>query len=76
VTLKDQYAETSADHIIPKDRIYGASGRKGAILETKDVGFLDYVTVDPRTATFMAGRRVEYGVTVWDKYRYRIITES
>lgn len=74
VTLKDQFAETSADHVIPKDRIYGASGRKGAILETKDIGFLDYVEVDARSATFMAGRRVEYGVTVWDKYRYRVLS--
>jgi hypothetical protein len=76
VTIADEYNKYSADHIIRNDRIYVASGRKGAILKSVDVNFLNYVTVDERTATFMAGTRVDEGVLVWDKYAYRVITRS
>lgn len=75
-TLKDQYNKFTGDHVIPKDRVYVAGGTKGAIIEDRDASFLDYVDVNPRTASFAAGRRVAYGVLVWDKYRYRVLTQS
>jgi hypothetical protein len=75
VSLLDQYNKFTGDHVVPKDRVYLASGTKGAIIEDRDVSFLDYAVVDERTATFAAGRRVEHGVLVWDKYRYRIVTQ-
>lgn len=76
VTAKDQFSKYAGSHVIRNDRLYVASGTKGAISKTVDVGFLDYVTVDERTATFAAGRRVEYGTLVWDPYRYRVVTAS
>lgn len=76
VTLQDQYSKLTGDHVIRSDRMFVVGGKKGAIMESKDISFLDYVQVDPRTATFMAGRRIEYGVAVTDKYRYRVLTRS
>jgi len=74
LTVKDQYNKYVGSHVIRNDRAYVVGGTKGAISKTVDVGFLDYVTVDERTATFAAGRRVEYGTLVWDPLRYRVIT--
>lgn len=76
VTLKDQYAKRNSGHVIPKDRVYVAGGTKGAIFKSVDISFLDYTEVDARTATFMAGRRVEWGTLVHDKYRYRVLQQS
>jgi hypothetical protein len=73
LTLKDPYAKRSADHLIRKDRIYVASGTKGAVYMTKPVEFLNYSFVDPKTATFGAGLRMEDGIVMHDAYRYRIL---
>lgn len=76
LTVQDQFNKVTGSHVMPKDRVYVASGTKGAILRSVDVSFLDYATVDARSATFMTGRRVEYGCLVWDKYRYRVLQQS
>lgn len=73
VTLRDPYAKRSADHLIRKDRVYVASGIKGAIYMTKPVDFLNWSFTDARTATFGAGIRLEDGVLMYDPYRYRIM---
>jgi len=73
VTLKDQYHLREGAHLISATKAYIASGVKGAIFMTKDVSFLDWAVVDPRTSTFGVGTRLEDGVLVWDPYQYRII---
>jgi hypothetical protein len=75
VTVQDQFNKVTGSHVMAKDRVFVAGGTKGAIMRKIDVSFLDYATVDPRSATFMTGRRLEYGVLVWDKYRYRVVTQ-
>jgi hypothetical protein len=76
LTLQDPYARRSADHVIRKDRVYLASGTHGCLYMTKPVDFLNYSFVDPRTATFGAGLRLEDGILMFDPYRYRIIELS
>lgn len=74
VSLRDKFLKTTGEHIVPNNRIYLAStGRKGAIYQSKDVGFLDWAMVDPRTSTFGVGTRIEDGVLVHDPQLYRII---
>lgn len=76
VTLRDSVGSRYGDHVIPADRVYVANGTKGAKLMNKDVSFLNWTTVDPRTSTFGVGTRLEYGVLVFDPYQYRIIEIS
>lgn len=73
VTLTDPFVKRSADHTIRKDRIYIAGAAKGAIYMTKPVEFLNYAYVEPRTAVFSTGIRLEDGLLVYDAYKYRII---
>lgn len=73
VTLKDGYSNRDGSHAIRRDRVYIASGRKGAYYMTKDVSFLNWAMVDPRSSTFGVGTRIEDGVLVWDPFQYRII---
>lgn len=74
VTLRDPYAKRSADHLIPKNKVWVVSGTKGAIYMNKPVTFLNWSMVDARTATFGAGIRLEDGLLLTDPYRYRILT--
>lgn len=71
--LRDQYSKIDASHLIPANRIYLAASTKGAKMMTKDVSFLNWSMVDPRSSTFGVGTRVEWGVLVWDPYQYRVI---
>lgn len=73
VTLRDQYHKREAGHLLATNKAYLAAGTKGAKYMAKDVSFLNWAIVDPRTATFGVGTRVEDGVLVWDAYQYRII---
>jgi hypothetical protein len=76
VKLADQFSRTTQSHVISPDKVWISGGRKGAIFMTKDVSFLDYVVIDPRSSTFEVGTRLEDGVMVWDPYCYRMITRS
>jgi len=76
VSLRDKYHKQEAGHVIRNDRLYCASGQKGAIFMTRDVAFLDWSIVDPRTSTFGLGTRLEDGLLVTDPYQYRILTRS
>lgn len=73
VTLRDPWVKRTADHLIRKDRVYIASGTKGALYMTKPVQFLNWAYTEPRTAVFSTGIRLEDGVLVYDAYRYRIM---
>jgi hypothetical protein len=73
VTLRDQYHKREGGHLIPSNRVYIASGTKGAKYMTKDVSFLDWAMVDPRSSTFGMGTRLEDGLLVFDAEQYRII---
>ena len=74
ISLRDKFLKTTGEHIVPNNRIYlSSTGRKGAIYQSKDVGFLDWAMVDPRSSTFGVGTRVEDGVLVHDPFLYRII---
>jgi hypothetical protein len=74
VSLKDRFSRRQDAHLIKNDRAYLASGRKGAIFMQKDVSFLDFVEIVPRTSTFTVGTRLEDGLLVWNPYEYRIIS--
>lgn len=73
VTLRDGFSKPDNAHVIRKDRVYLASGTKGAFWMNKDVSFLNWAVVEPRSSTFGTGVRIEDGILVWDPYRYRII---
>lgn len=73
VTLKDQYHKREGGHLIAANKAYISSGTKGAKFMAKDVSFLDWAMVDPRSSTFGVGTRLEDGVLVFDAYQYRII---
>lgn len=78
VTLRDQYAKRSGDHLIAKNKVWVASGSAvssgAAIFMDKPVEFLNWAMTDARTATFGTGIRLEDGLLVRDPYQYRIIT--
>lgn len=74
VQLRDPFAKRSADHLIRSDKVWVASGTRGAVFMDKPVSFLNWAITDPRTATFGTGVRLEDGLLVRDAYRYRIIT--
>lgn len=61
------------EHIVPLNRVYMAGGTKGAIWMDKDMSFLNWSMLDQRTATFGTGMRLEYGMLMYDAYRYRLI---
>lgn len=73
VALRDPYHKAAGDHVIRSDRLYLASATKGAKFMTRDVAFLNWAMVDPRTSTFGMGTRIEDGLLVHDPYKYRII---
>lgn len=73
VSLRDQYHKREGGHLIAGNKAWIASGTKGAKFMTKDVSFLDWAVVDPRTSTFGVGTRLEDGVLVFDPEQYRII---
>jgi len=73
VTLKDGFSKYDNAHVIRKDRVYLASGTKGAYWVNQDVNFLNWAMVDPRTSTFGTGIRLQDGMLMYDMYRYRII---
>lgn len=73
VTLKDGFSVVDNSHVIRRDRVYIAGGVKGAYWMQKDVNFLNWAMVDPRTSTFGVGTRLEDGMLVYKPSRYRII---
>lgn len=73
VTLQDSFSKYTGSHAIRSDRIYIASGVKGAIRKNVDLAFLNWAMTDSRTATFGTGIRWEDGILVWDPYRYRVV---
>lgn len=74
VTLIDKYSRILGGHQIAADKVWVAAATKGAWLVEKDVAFLNWAVVDERTATFGTGIRLEDGVFVHDKYKYRVLT--
>jgi len=73
IPLRDQYSKIDGAHLIPSDRVYLAGATKGAKVMDKDVSFLNWSMIDPRSSTFGTGLRVEWGTLVHDAYQYRII---
>lgn len=73
VALNDKYSRKAQSHVIPSNRVYIAGGTKGAVMGEVDMSFLNWATVDARTATFTTGVRLEEGLLVWNPYAYRII---
>jgi hypothetical protein len=77
VTLRDQFHKRDPNtHLIGNDKVYLASGTKGAIWMEKDVSFLNWSVVDPRTSTFGTGIRLEDGLLVHDANQYRVMTAT
>jgi hypothetical protein len=73
VALNDKFSRKAQSHVIPANRVYIAGGTKGAIMAEVDMSFLNWATVDARTASFTTGVRLEEGLLVWNPYAYRII---
>lgn len=74
VTLADKYSRLTGGHQIAADRIWVAAGTKGGYFVEKDVSFLNYSFIDERTSTFETGLRIENGVYLFDRNKYRVIT--
>lgn len=74
VSLRDRFSRRVNNHLIRNDRIYMASGTKGAIYMKKDMSFLNFSEVLPAESVYRVGIRLEEGLKVWDPYQYRIIT--
>lgn len=76
VTMVDKYSRLLGGHQIAADRAWVAASTKGAWLVETDVSFLNWALVDERTATFATGIRLQDGVVVHDKFKYRVITKA
>lgn len=73
VSLRDQFSKVDAAHLISNQRVWLAAAKLGAIWMQKDVSFLNWSVLDPRTSSFGVGIRLEDGILVHDPDQYRII---
>lgn len=74
VVLADTFNGTSGEHFLSNQKIWIASGKKGAKFMTKDVSFLNWAEVSEKNASFGTGIRLEDGLIVDDPFQYRILT--
>jgi hypothetical protein len=74
VTLRDNFSKKIGTHMLPNDRVWLASGIKGAIHLRRDLSFLNFSEVRVAEAVYRVGIRFEDGLLVHDPYQYRLIT--
>lgn len=73
VVLKDDYNFFTGETTIPANRIYLLGGMKGTKLHERNVSALNYQSMDPEKAQIKSGFRVDFGVTVLQAWRQRVI---
>jgi hypothetical protein len=74
VVLKDDYNFYYNSASIGANKIYVGGGDKGAWLHERDVSALNYQSLDPERAWLKNGFRVDFGVTLLQPWKYRVIT--
>mgnify|MGYP001217396651 FL=1 len=73
VVLQDDFNWYYNSATIPANRIYIGGGNKGAFLHERDVSALNYQSVDTERAWLKNGFRVDFGVTVLQPWKFRVI---
>jgi hypothetical protein len=73
IILRDDFNWFYNAATIPADRIYLGGADKGAWMHERDVSQLSYQEVDPEKAWLKNGYRVDFGVTVLQPWKYRVI---
>jgi hypothetical protein len=73
VTMRDDYSKLFGGHAVPANRVWVASGQKGAIRKTVDLAFLTWQETSAKDAVFGMGLRFEHGFLVNDPFRYRVL---
>lgn len=76
VVLKDDYNFFYGAATIPANKVYIGGSDKGAWLHERNVSALNYQVVDPEKAEMRMGFRVDFGVTVLQPWKFRVITIS
>lgn len=74
VVLKDDFNFYYNNATVPANKIYVGGGDKGAWLHERDVSALNYQSLDPEKAWLKNGFRVDFGVTVLQPWKYRVVT--
>lgn len=74
VVLKDDFNFYYNSATVPSNKIYVGGGDKGAWLHERDVSALNYQSLDPERAWLKNGFRVDFGATVLQPWKYRVIT--
>lgn len=73
VQLQDDYNFYLGEATIPDNRIYVLGGRKGTWLHERNVSALNYQSMNPEKAEIRSGFRVDFGVTVLQPWKQRVI---
>lgn len=76
IVLKDDFNFYYNSATVGANKIYVGGGDKGAWLHERDVSALNYQSLDPERAWLKNGFRVDFGVTVLQPWKYRVITLS
>ena len=73
VVLNDDFNWYYNSATIADDKVWLGGADKGAVLLERDVSALDYQGVDTEKAWIKSGFRVDFGVTVLQPWKYRMI---
>lgn len=73
VVVNDDFNFYYNSATIPANRIYVVGGRKGAKLHERDVSALNYQWMNTESTMLETGFRVDFGVTVLQPWRFRVI---
>ena len=73
VLLRDAFNWFTQEIAIPSNRIYICGGDKGAWLHERNVAALNYQSLDQEKAWLKTGFRVDFGVTVVQPWKYRVL---
>lgn len=73
VLLKDDFNWFTGEIAIPSNRIYLGGSMKGAWLHERNVAALNYQVLDQEKAWLKTGFRTDFGVTVVQPWKYRVV---
>lgn len=73
VMLRDDFNWWTKEISIPSNRIYIGGSNKGAWLHERNVAALNYQVLDQEKADLKTGFRVDFGVTVVQPWKYRVV---
>lgn len=74
MVLRDDFNFYYNAATVGANKIYVGGGDKGAWLHERDVSALNYQSLSTERAWLNNGFRVDFGVTVLQPWKYRVIT--